>query len=86
MPATRTSRHRPDLNHIPHADLGPRRKLAEGDEAKVLLPERSTMIRMRFRWVDADGNLTFTDKRGAHRTVTADKVGTIHRKRTERKS
>jgi hypothetical protein len=82
MPASRTSRNKaPDLGHVPYVDLGPRRKLNEGDEAKVMLPERTTYRRMRFMWVDPNGHLTFVDHRGAHRTVTADRVGSISRKR-----
>lgn len=73
---TRTSKAGPpDLGHSVHVDLDLRRHLDAGDEATV-----RGLGRVRFRWVDRNGNLTFIDARGAHRTVRPDRVVTIHRR------
>jgi hypothetical protein len=80
MVTRRTSRKTVDLGHSDTIRLGPHRVLERGDEATVMLPERTLGLRMRFVRADSDGNLTFAHPRNnGLRTVTPDKVRAIHR-------
>lgn len=83
MVAARRSKTKPELPaRVEEVDLGPRRKLRSGMEAKVRLPGRKTLVLARFLYAD-DYGLSFTDPRnGGRRTVTPDAVVSIPRKQT----
>ena len=83
MVAARRSKSKPVLrDRVDEVDLGPRRKLRSGMEAKVKLPGRKTLVLARFLYAD-DCGLAFTDpKNGGRRTVPADAVVSIPRKQT----
>ena len=81
MVAKRTSRSKPDLPaRFTEFRLAPGRVLRAGTEAKIRLPNRSTLVRARFLYADENGFLTFADPRnGGLRTISVDDVDTICR-------